>query len=159
MEDLSHSEKPSIKLIVIAALIFSILAIIGGVVFYSIQKNDSAAQEISEESGSDISATEVGVMYPLDTFTVNLLSDDGNEHYLKVDMDLEIQGKDLDPELDEKKAELRDIIIGILSSKSMEQVMTSNEKSAIKQEIIDQINKHLAKNKVKNIYFTNFLEQ
>lgn len=158
-EDQRHPEKPSIKLIVSVALIFSILAIIGGVVFYNIENKDSTLKELSEENGGDISSTEVGVMYPLDTFTVNLLSDDGNEHYLKVDMDLEIQGKDLDPELDKKKAELRDIIIGILSSKSMEQVMTSNEKSTIKQEIIDQINKHLAKNKVKNIYFTNFLEQ
>lgn len=158
-EDQSHPEKPSIKLILIVALIFSILAIIGGVVFYSIQKNDSAVQELSEESGGDMSATEVGVMYPLDTFRVNLLSDDGNDHYLKVDMDLEIKGKDLDPELDKKKAEIRDIIIEVLSSKSMEQVMTSNEKSEIKQEIIDKINMHLAKSKVKNVYFTNFLEQ
>lgn len=154
MEDQINPERPSLKLIVIVALTFSMLAVIGGVVFYKIQQNDSATQEISEESAANVS-----VMYPLDTFTVNLLSDDGNDHYLKVDMDLEIQGSDLDPELDEKKAELRDIIIEILSSKSMEEVVTTNEKSALKQEIIAQINRHLAKSKVINVYFTNFLEE
>jgi flagellar protein FliL len=100
--------------------------------------------------------TEVGIIYPLDHFVANILSE-GGKNYLKVEMNFEMEGKELSPELEEKKPLFRDIIIGILSSKSIEDISTSKGKEKIKTEIIDKINPRLKDNKIIKIYFTDFV--
>ena len=97
-------------------------------------------------------------MYPLDGFTVNLLSESGRR-YLKVEMNLEIEGEELSAELDTKKPVLRDIIIRILSSKSLEEISTIKGKEKLKEQIVNELNMHLKDGKVKNIYFTDFVVQ
>ena len=102
--------------------------------------------------------TEVGLMYPLDAFTVNLLSESGRR-YLKVEMNLEIDGEELSPELDTKKPVFRDIIIRILSSKSLEEISTIKGKEKLKEQIVNDLNTRLKDGKVKNVYFTDFVVQ
>jgi len=102
--------------------------------------------------------TEVGLMFPLEPFTVNLLSESGRR-YLKVEMNLEINGEELSPELEEKKPIFRDIIIRLLSSKSLEEISTIKGKEKLKEEIVSQINPRLKDGKVKNVYFTDFVVQ
>lgn len=102
--------------------------------------------------------TEVGLMFPLDPFTVNLLSESGRR-YLKVEMNLEIEGEELSPELEEKKPVFRDIIIRILSSKSLEEISTMKGKEKLKEQIVGELNPRLKDGKVKNVYFTDFVVQ
>jgi len=102
--------------------------------------------------------TEVGLMFPLDTFTVNLLSESGRR-YLKVEMNLEIEGEELSPELETKKPIFRDIIIRILSSKSLEEISTIKGKEKLKEQIVNDLNLRLKDGKVKNVYFTDFVVQ
>jgi len=64
---------------------------------------------------------QIGTLYPLDTFTVNLKSDSGRR-FLKVTMSLELDTPELSHELDAKAAVLRDRIIRILSSKTLEEI-------------------------------------
>lgn len=148
--EVEYAKKSNQKNIIILGLALSLVIAIGATATYFIMNKNASESE---------SLTQMGAMYPLDTFTVNVLSEDGNEHYLKVDMSLEMAEQDISPELEEKKDELRDIIIGIISSKSMEEVSLPDEKDKMKKEIIEQINLHLAQTKVKNVFFTNFVEQ
>lgn len=148
--EVEYAKKSNQKNIIILSLALSLVIAIGATATYFIMNKNGSESE---------SLTQMGAMYPLDTFTVNVLSEDGNEHYLKVDMSLEMAEQDISPELEEKKDELRDIIIGIISSKSMEEVSLPDEKDKMKKEIIEQINLHLAQTKVKNVFFTNFVEQ
>jgi len=97
-------------------------------------------------------------MYPLDIFTVNLLSESGRR-YLKVEMNLEIEGEELSPELEQKKPVFRDIIIRILSSKSLEEISTIKGKEKLKEQIVSELNTRLKDGKVKNVYFTDFVVQ
>lgn len=97
-------------------------------------------------------------MYPLDIFTVNLLSESGRR-YLKVEMNLELEGEELSPELEQKKPVFRDIIIRILSSKSLEEISTSKGKEKLKEQIVSELNTRLKDGKVKNVYFTDFVVQ
>ncbi len=106
-----------------------------------------------EEAG-----TEAGLMFPLETFTVNLLSESGRR-YLKVEMTLEMEGEELSPELEEKKPIFRDIIIRQLSSKSLEEISTLQGKEKLKEGIVAELNKRLKDGKVKNVYFTDFVVQ
>jgi len=164
-------KKSGNMLLVIIIGVLVLILIIGAVVAFLMMGSEEpasngaapAAKEASaapaEDSGmADASMTEVGLMYPLDGFTVNLLSESGRR-YLKVEMNLEINGEELSPELDTKKPIFRDIIIRILSSKSLEEISTIKGKEKLKEQIVNELNMHLKDGKVKNIYFTDFVVQ
>ncbi|MDD5051872.1 MAG: flagellar basal body-associated FliL family protein [Sulfuricurvum sp.] len=165
-EELIEKKSGKKLLIIIISALLLVLVIGGGAAFFMLSsdkaevKGESAPKDIqtANDAPIDESLSEVGLLYPLETFTVNVLSD-SERNYLKVEMTLEVTGKDLSPELDKDKPELRDIIIEILSSKTLEEISTEQGKEKLKKEIIIALNKHLKDTKVKNIYFTDFVEQ
>ena len=120
------------------------------------EESDAGHGDSGSSHGSE--GTEVGIMYPLDLFTVNLLSESGRR-YLKVELNLEIEGEELAHELDTKKPLLRDIIIRILSSKSLEEISTAKGKETLKEQIVSEINPRIKDGKVKNVYFVDFVVQ
>jgi flagellar FliL protein len=102
--------------------------------------------------------SEIGVLYPLDTFTVNLKSDSGRR-YLKVTMDLELSNQELTAELDNKTAVIRDQIIRILTSKTLEEVTSRKGKDKLTQQIKDTLNAMLDGGQIQGVYFTEFVIQ
>ncbi len=165
-------------LIIIIAVLFLII-IIGGIIAFMMMgsheeeagaktakespvKSEEKAAEgeapAGESGGSEASSTEVGIMFPLELFTVNLLSESGRR-YLKVEMNLELSGEELAVELEKKKPVLRDIIIRILSSKSLEEISTVKGKETLKEQIVSEINKRTKDGKIKNVYFVDFVVQ
>ena len=102
--------------------------------------------------------TQIGQMYPLDQFIVNLFSEDGSR-YLKTTMNLEMSVPELATELDAKKPLIRDIIIKALSAKSYEEISTIAGKENLKDEIVSDINKVLKDGKINNLFFTDFVIQ
>ena len=101
---------------------------------------------------------QIGTLYPLDTFTVNLKSDSGRR-YLKVTMSLELEGEELSMELDAKAPVLRDRIIRILSSKTLEEISSKKGKQKVSEQIMDTLNAMLTDGRIKGIYFTQFVIQ
>lgn len=164
-------------LIIIIAVLFLII-IIGGIITFMMMGNheegaakttkeapakgeEKAAEGEAKASGGEGHAsvsTEVGIMFPLELFTVNLLSESGRR-YLKVEMNLELEGEELAVELEKKKPVLRDIIIRILSSKSLEEISTAKGKETLKEQIVSEINTRVKDGKVKNVYFVDFVVQ
>lgn len=114
--------------------------------------------ESSKGEGHGAPSVEVGIMFPLDMFTVNLLSESGRR-YLKVEMNLELEGEELALELETKKPVLRDVIIRILSGKSLEEVSTVKGKENLKEEMLTELNLRVKDGKINNIYFTDFVVQ
>jgi flagellar FliL protein len=156
----------NIVLILIVVLLVMVLAI-GGVVAYLMLSGDeepidgaAVAQEKVEKKKPRRNADDlqVGPMYPLDKFTVNLMSDNGRR-FLVVKMNLEQDGEELTPELDKKTPLIRDIIISILSSKTVEEITTAKGKEKLKEEIMNEINKHLEDGQIRHVYFTEFVIQ
>lgn len=176
-----EKKKSGNMLLIIIIVVLVLILGIGGVIFAlmsgnhdaeagsegSVQKEASAHGEEtpsksenaapSEGSHGKIS-TEVGIMFPLDLFTVNLLSESGRR-YLKVEMNLELEGEELALELETKKPLLRDVIIRILSAKSLEEVSTVKGKETLKEEILSDLNQRVKDGKIKNVYFTDFVVQ
>jgi len=172
-----EKKKSNLLLIIIIAVLVLVL-VIGGVVAALMMGNHDAeagaktevatdghdteakadTEHADEETHGGGESTEVGLMYPLDIFTVNLLSESGRR-YLKVEMNLELEGEELSPELEQKKPVFRDIIIRILSSKSLEEISTSKGKEKLKEQIVSELNTRLKDGKVKNVYFTDFVVQ
>lgn len=101
---------------------------------------------------------DIGILYPLDTFTVNLKSDAGRR-YLKATMSLELEGEELSLELDAKSAVLRDRIIRILSSKTLEEISSKKGKGKVSQQVMDTLNSMISDGEIRGIYFTEFVIQ
>lgn len=98
----------------------------------------------------------VGKVIPLETFIVNIAGSKGRK-VAKVNMELELQGETVAEEIEKRKAQIRDIIIITLSSKTYEEVATREGKDNLRNEIKDTINNFLTKGKIKNVFFTEFL--
>lgn len=160
----------SLVLIIIIVILFLIIIIgavvaillIGGDSGETTQQQQTAPKQVNERSAApqkrSVDFENVGPMFPLDAFTVNLLSENGRR-YLKVEMNLELSGEELGAELEGKKAVIRDVIIRLLSSKSLEEISTSKGKEKLKDQIVEQLNMRLRDGSIKNVYFTEFVVQ
>ncbi|OUT07934.1 flagellar basal body protein FliL [Campylobacter concisus] len=161
-------------LMIIIIAIFVLLLVIGGLVAFLMLSSDEPkeanmmqapaqtqtqsmpAQNKTKHGSNDYS--NMGPIYPLDQFIVNLLSENGSR-FLKTKIDMEQSDELLTPELDKKKALLRDIIIRTLSSKTYEEVSTAKGKDRLKDEIVGKLNEVLNDGYIKNIFFTDFVVQ
>ncbi|QCI28345.1 flagellar basal body-associated protein FliL [Caminibacter pacificus] len=150
-------------LIVIIVLLLLLLIIGGLVAYFLLSGNDEQAdqpqqQQKIEKKKKVSDMTEIGPIYPLDKFVVNLVSTNA-DRYLKCKIDLELDSPELQQEIDKKLPAIRDLIIRILSSKTVEEIQTSKGKEKLKEEIKRKINEILTTGEVRNVYFTEFVIQ
>lgn len=174
-EELENEEgkkkKGGMLVIIIVVLLFVLLLSIMGVIAWLISssssdetkikeapkeevKTDKTKNSIPTQRGSDYA--NIGPMYPLDPFTLNLLSDSGSR-YVKCTIELEQNSELLKPELDKKVPVIRDIIIRTLTSKTFEEISTQKGKERLKDELVGKINEILTDGFIKNVYFTDFV--
>ena len=157
------------KPILLIALAVINMLVVGGVGFmlYSNKKKEAAEPKIEqvikgEAEAQKKEATEekevVGKVVPLETFIVNLAGAKGRR-VAKVNMELELHGEQTAEEIDKRKAQIRDIIIIILSSKTHDEVSSREGKDNLRNEIKDTINSFLLKGKISNVFFTEFIYQ
>jgi flagellar FliL protein len=159
--------------IIIVAVVLVVLIIVGVVVMMLLGGDEEAApkggaapvtQEAPAKKGagakrtSDKVYTSVGPMHELKRFTVNLLTDSGRK-YLRTTITLELDSPDLVGELGQKDNALRDVIIGILTSKTFEEISTTKGKDRLKDEIVETLNQSLVDGQIKNVFFTEFVIQ
>jgi len=151
-------------LLIIIVVLLLLLLVIGGLVAYfllSSNNDDQAQQEEPKKvekkhKASDLA--DIGPIYPLDQFIVNLVSS-GASRYLKCKIDLELDSPDLQQEVDKKLPAVRDLIIRILSSKTVEEIQTAKGKEKLKEEIKRKINSILTTGEIKHVYLTEFVIQ
>jgi len=160
-------------LIVVVALLFVI--VIGGAAaaYYMLNSDDEVIEDakqatvakkqeksITASSGSVRSTnySEIGPMYPMDQFIVNLYNE-GSSRYLKTTINFELSAAELSAEMDKKKPLIRDIVIKTLSAKTYEEISTIRGKENLKDEIVSKVNQVLTDGKINNIYFTDFVIQ
>jgi flagellar FliL protein len=160
-ESAPEKKSGNLILIIIIVVLVLVLVVVGVVVAMLAGGDDdaqSAPKSAKEKPMQNLAAMEVGPMFPLDTFTVNLLSDSGRR-YLKVQMNLELDGEELAAELESKTAVVRDIIIRLLSSKTLEEISTMKGKDKLKEQMVNQLNLSLRDGEVRRVYFTEFVIQ
>jgi len=97
-------------------------------------------------------------MYPLEPFIVNIY--DGQElRYLKVKVEIEMASPSIKADLDPRLAPIRDAILVLLSTKTMQDIQEVAGKNQLKDEILSAINKHIPPGKIAKVYFTDFVVQ
>jgi flagellar FliL protein len=172
-EKKEEGKKSNMMIIVIAGFVV-LLLIIGGILAFILSGGDEEQQQVATNNqATQVSAEEggqptktyrrktsltVGPMMELDTFIVNLLSENGRR-YLKVKVNLEMEDQELQNEINTKIPVLRDIIIRIASSKTLAEISTEKGKEKFKDQIVSEINANLKDGKIKNVFFTDFVIQ
>lgn len=99
-----------------------------------------------------------GVIKPLETFIVNL-ADPTRPRYLKITIQLEMDKAETDAEVTSKMPQIRDSLIILLSSKTLEEISTAEGKYQMRDEILARINQFMKKGKVVGAYFTDLVVQ
>ncbi len=153
-------------ILLIALAVINMLVVAGvGYMLYAGKKKEAAEPTVQQvvKGEHEAQATEkteekafMGRVVPLETFIVNLSGSKGRR-IAKVNMEMELEGDDVQVEIDKRKAQIRDIIIIILSSKTYDEVSTREGKDVLKNEIKDTLNAFLTKGKILNVYFTEFI--
>ena len=157
-------KKPMLLFIIIGVVV---LALCGGGAYlflFSGPSDQEIAQEIEAEQKSKSvkqarkEDVEVGVMYPLDPFVVNL-ADAKARHYVKATIIMELLDDDVKEQADRLLPKIRNDIILLLSSQTLEDVITMEGKIRLRDEITARVSRILGKDSVKNIYFSSFVVQ
>ena len=100
------------------------------------------------------------IVHPLDAFIVNLTDKAGlGKRYLKATIILEVGSEEDKKMLERHKPQLRDTILLLLSSQSINEVNTMEGKIELKQILVSKINQVLGEGIVHRLYFTEFVVQ
>jgi flagellar FliL protein len=159
--------KSFVKIIIIVFVILILLAAlgVGGLIAWkkyiapaigmAPHEGGAAAKKEKEEEGV---VAHLGPMFPLEPFIVNL-AEPGGKRFIKITMEMELGGKELEEEFKNKLPQFKDHIITVLSSKTMDEVITAEGKFKLKEEIMARVNQNLKSGVVKNVFFTEFVVQ
>ena len=159
------SEKKPNKFIKLAVMIgvFQIVMAAGAfavVKMVIVPRALASAQRSSKKAGpSNAEKKELGEIYLIDNIIVNPAGTNGTR-YLSTSIGLDV-------EKSEKAAEhiksltpaIRDILIAILSSKTLDELSSSEGKEVMRKQILDRIKQALAPEIVTKIYFVDYVLQ
>jgi len=156
------------KMFIIIGAAVAVAVVLGVVAFMLMGKGDKkekgkeeakteAKAEGGKEGGGKEGAAAASNIYPLEPFIVNIY--DGQElRYLKVKVEMEMAGA-VKGDLDARLAPMRDAILVLLSSKTLQDLQDLQGKNQLKEEILVAINKIITPAKIAKVYFTDFVVQ
>lgn len=127
---------------------------------------DEHAEEASEsagnsEHGESAEKSTQSTVLNFEPFLVNL-ADREISRYLRVTIRLQMTSKGAAEKIasaDVLTSQMRDAILGILSSRNSEQIITPEGKEQLKSEIAEKLNGFLPNRPVKAVFFTDFVVQ
>ncbi len=122
----------------------------------SVPQVETVAQEESEPE--EEKPEEIGIIYPLKTFVVNL-ADQDRERYLRVAINLELKDEVIAKDVEKRLPQIMDSILMILPTKKVQDIQSSTGKIALRDEILAKLNNIFKSDAIKNIYFTEFVVQ
>jgi flagellar protein FliL len=112
----------------------------------------------AEGGGHGEAKAGAGTTYPLEPFVVNIY--DGQEiRYLKLKCEFEMANSEVKGELDSRVAPLRDAILILLTTKTMQEIQDLQGKNTLREQILGAVNKIVPPGKVTKVYFTDFVVQ
>ncbi|WP_129124841.1 flagellar basal body-associated FliL family protein [Geomonas oryzae] len=166
-------EKNNKKLFIIIGAVVAVLAIGGAAAFFmgggkKAKAPEGAKVEAKAEGGGEHGAPAKeggegggavgGTIYPLEPFIVNIY--DGQElRYLKIKVEFEMANPQAKAELDAKLAPLRDAILILLTTKTMQEIQDLQGKNQLREQILAAVSKVVPPSKITKVYFTDFVVQ
>lgn len=155
-------EKLSLKLLIIISAV--IVLVIGGCIFFIVftgQKDGNDEPEMTDEITTEESTMAPPIILFDDIVTLNLveikLSDLGGEKVFTVGIHCKIDQQELRDELQEKDAEVVEIITVILKSKTYAELQGVDGKILLRNEIIKHLNEILETGRIMNLFFYEYI--
>ncbi|WP_448584297.1 flagellar basal body-associated FliL family protein [Thermocrinis sp.] len=139
------------KILFILPVLALLLAGAGGAYIFLFKKPN-------KEKENKVNLYQVGVMFDLGVFTVNL-ADTNTDAYARVAITLELSNEKVRQEVDKRLPIIKDAIIDVISSKTSDFVRTPEGRESLRLELIKRLNIILVEGGVRNIYFTEFVVQ
>ena len=156
-EEKQETPKKS-KLLLFIILGITILLIGGGGFFAYTKFLAPQAKTAKTAKTKETPKQPIGQIFSLEPFVVNL-ADPTGKRYLKVKIDVELETELAVTHATELTPKLRDMVIMMLTSLSFEDVMTPEGKIQIRDELLERFSQVMRPDKIKNIYFTDFVVQ
>lgn len=151
-EEAQPPPKSKLKLIVLASTV--LLLGVGG--FFGWKWY--AARKVVGETTQNLE--EMNIVYPLKSFIVNLADKKGvGKRYLKLTLEVEVAGEKQRALVNHKVPQLRDTILLMLSSRTIEDITSMEAKLELKQVLLARMNRAVGKNVIQRVYFTEFVVQ
>jgi len=148
--------------IILIGVLFVLVLAMGGGMFMIWNKLAAVSAQVTpanDPNGEKAKPEQMGKVVSLDTFIVNL-ADPGANRYLRVTMDLEVTGgKAAEEDLTRRTSQLRDAVLMILPTKRFSDIISTEGKSALRDELLGALNGLLAAGKISRIYFKEFVIQ
>ncbi len=147
-------------LIIIIAIVLLFMGMMGAGFFILWNKISQVPLDPSKVAEMPVEEDEngIGPLYTLDTMIVNLAGN-GGKRYLRVTMALELSEPDSVATIESRLPQIRDAVLMILSTKTYDEVSTTDGKIALRSQIMEKINTLMTKGRVTNIFFTEFVVQ
>lgn len=142
------------KLFILIFLAFLVITIAGAGVFLFLGKKGE--EGVEKEKSKKAKKSEATVFIDFDPIIVNLLDPTGRR-YLQVRLSLEVVDKKAEEEIKKKEPKIKDSILGILSGKTVDEVIVPDAKERIKGEILKKIKEDIGEDLVLNVYITQFI--
>ena len=166
LEDLEAAEAKGKKnpMVMIIVIIVGLVVVCGGgyygyITFFQEKPVEEGPAEGEEGAAEKVKEdVNLGVMFPLDPFIVNLAGSEG-KRFLKVTVSLELSTPEVHADLKGNIQKVTDSILVLLSSKSFEDVYSVQGKFKLKDEVTTRVNRFLVVGHVKDAYFTEFIIQ
>ena len=118
----------------------------------------SKKKEEKGKEGHEGAEKEESLMVPVDTIVVNLSGSNGRR-YLKTKINLEAKDGDVKKLIETKSIQIKDRLISILSSKTLEEIDGLEAQENLRKEIKDAVDVVLNVEGVLQVYFTEFVVQ
>ena len=154
--EVKKSKKGLIIIILIAVLVLGGGGF--GAYWFLLRTPPPTAEELAEIEAAKKPEPVILPVFALKPFVVNL-ADKKSRRYLKVTMKLELSNEELLEEVDKRRAQLRDVVLTLLSSKTAAEISTLEGKFLLRQDIIKRVNVNLVTGKVTKVYWEEFVVQ
>ncbi|MBN2706140.1 MAG: flagellar basal body-associated FliL family protein [Deltaproteobacteria bacterium] len=159
VEEVSEGKKSKKWLLIIILLLVFFLGGGGfGAWWFFLRTPIPTAEELAELEAAKKNEPKILPVFALKPFVVNL-ADKKSRRYLKVTMKLELSDEVLLEEVDKRQAQIRDVILTLLSSKTAAEISTMEGKFLLRQDIIKRVNVHLVSGQVTKVYWEEFVVQ
>lgn len=154
-----------LKLIIILFLLLLLLGGGGGAWYYFFSDLPGSRSASADAAGGGGETRVVPQEQPKDlttmvlpTFLVNL-ADPLGRRYIRLTMEAEVANPQVIQEIEKQMPRIRDSVIMLLSSKSYADLMPTESKIVLKDELVGRLNQVLGGPKVTRIFFTDLVIQ
>jgi flagellar FliL protein len=132
----------------------------------NVKKESTQKEQIQERKVADdykITESEYAISHPEFLFVVKDLivnpAGTGGLRYLLTSVGIEVTNEKAFAEIQSKEVIVNDILINVLSSKTLEELSDVTKRKDLRREIAKKIDEILTQGRVQNVYFSKFIIQ